>query len=339
MDRVRELLAGDDEQRELLRALGGLLLGIGMVLVFFRRGATVFDPWGNGALFLVLFIPCVFLYGTGFVAARATGTTRPWHAVYMVFGTLLLPAALFQLLEWLGGSTDAPLNVAWIFLLTAVAGKVAALFAGVRYGLLIAGLATIVAWLAFWDEALDDGVFGDIGTLRGLLVVVALLLLAGAAGLWRWDRERALERAGELVTAAGVAAVAAGGISISAVAGAFTLITPVGEPIGEASLLWDLELLVVSLLLIGAGSWLGARGPAYVGTIGLLLFAYIVGLDLDDDSPAGKVLGWPLVLLVLGTAAFVASFFSGLRLDRLWPDSGDRPPPQPPAFPPAPGQS
>jgi hypothetical protein len=44
VDRVRELLAGDDEQREGLSALGGLLLGIGMLLVGFRRPGASEPP-------------------------------------------------------------------------------------------------------------------------------------------------------------------------------------------------------------------------------------------------------------------------------------------------------
>jgi hypothetical protein len=44
------------------------------------------------------------------------------------------------------------------------------------------------------------------------------------------------------------------------------------------------------------------------------LFALSAGLDLDDSSPQGKVLGWPLLLGVLGLAGFVASLLPGDRL-------------------------
>jgi hypothetical protein len=261
-----------------------------MLLVGFRR-SNLGDPWGDLALLLVALAPCAFLYGVGFVGARATGETRPWQAVYLVFGTLLVPLVLFQFIELIDGDTEAPLNIAWFLLVTAVAGKVAALFAGERFGLLIAGLASIVAWLALWDEILSDGVFDDIGTLRGLLVLIGLLLAAGAVVMWWLDREGRMPfgvrsvpdspRAGELVTAAGVAAVAAGAISIGAFPNAFFPLaddtTSLFGPPVEASLLWDLELLIASLALIGAGSWLGIRGPVYVGAIGLASFAHIVG--------------------------------------------------------------
>jgi hypothetical protein len=108
---------------------------------------------------------------------------------------------------------------------------------------------------------------------------------------------------------------------------------------------------VGSVLLIAFGARFRVRGPVYVGGIGLFLFALLVGLDLDSDSPEGKVLGWPLVLLLLGLAAFIVSVIPGLRLgslgiDRLerggGPPSGPAPPgrapgaPRPPAGAPPP---
>lgn len=334
MERVKALLAGDDEAREAARKLGGLLLGAGLVVVFFRRANAAFgDPWGDFALFLVLLIPFVFLYGSGMVATLATGRARPWEAVYIVFGILLLPFVFLQFLEWVGADTGAPLNLAWIFLLTAVAGAAATFVARVRFGLLLGALALIISWLALWDEILSDGIFGDVGTFRGLLLVVAALLVALAFALRFTDyAELALERAGELVTAAGIAAVVAGAISFTSV---FAQIPFVEAPIAEASLFWDLVLLIVSLALIGFGTRFGTRGPAYVGAVGLIVFIYVVGLDLDDESPAGKIVGWPLVLIVLGALAFIASFVPSDRLRALrGREAATEPPPPPP--PPAP---
>jgi hypothetical protein len=104
-------------------------------------------------------------------------------------------------------------------------------------------------------------------------------------------------------------------------------------------------LLIVSLLLIAFGSRFTGRGPVYVGAIGLFLFIILVGLDLDADEPEGSILGWPLLLLILGLAAVVVSAIPGLRigslgLDRLEAEGkperparpgGPPPPPTPPA--------
>jgi hypothetical protein len=56
----------------------------------------------------------------------------------------------------------------------------------------------------------------------------------------------------------------------------------------------------------------------YVGAIGLLLFLLIAGQDLNDDSPEPKVVGWPLLLLIGGGLAILASGVRDLTL-------GDRP--------------
>jgi hypothetical protein len=67
------------------------------------------------------------------------------------------------------------------------------------------------------------------------------------------------------------------------------------------------------LALIGAGNLVALRGPVYVGSAGILIFVISVGLDLDDDSPAGKVIGWPLILLLAAAALIAASALRGRR--------------------------
>ena len=96
---MRELLAPDDT-RDALRKLGGLLFGIGMLMVFLRKGGD----YSDFVVFLILAIPAVFLYGEGVLSDRWSGTIRPWQAVYSVFGLIFVPLALFQLVELLNGS-------------------------------------------------------------------------------------------------------------------------------------------------------------------------------------------------------------------------------------------
>jgi len=174
-------------------------------------------------------------------------------------------------------------------------------------------VALIVSWLALWDGLLDDGVSADIGTLRGLLVIVAAILLLIAAGLSM--RIGIPERAaGDVGTAAALAAVAAGAISLGALPDDIAIFFLGFADLGNGtSLFWDVYLLVVSVgaVLFGAGS--GIRGPAYVGALGLFAFTLVVGLDAGDDNPDGGLLWFPVLLVVAGIAAFAWSAFPALR--------------------------
>lgn len=339
MQGLRGIFETDDEGRLALRSLGGLLFGVAMLLIFLRRSAFG-DAWGDFVLLLVLLIPCVFLYGAALLGYLSSPEDRAWQAVYGTFGILLIPLVLFQFIELVNGNTESSLNTAWVFLVTAIAAAAAALVGNVRYGLLLASIALIFAWLGLWDEILSDGLAGDFGTFRGLLIIIAAILLAGAVGFYMVDRVRGLRWSSEIVTGAGIAAVFGAGL-ISFTAFGDVPVTPPTPTLGggevveteaggaRPSLFWDAVLLIVSLLLVAYGSRFRARGPVYVGAIGLFLFVLLVGLDLDADEPEGSILGWPLLLLLLGLAAIVASALPGLKIgslgiDRLEPE-GDGP--------------
>jgi hypothetical protein len=327
MQGLRPVFEADDEGRQALRILGGILLGTAMLLIFIRRSALG-DAWGDFALFLVLLAPCVFLYGAALLGRLGTGEDSAWQSVYAVFGILLVPLVLFQFVELVNGNTDAPLNAAWIFLVSAVAGAVAALVGNVRYGLLLGSIFLIFSWLGLWDEILSDGLVGDYGTFRGLLMIIAAILVAGGVGFYMVDRARGATWGSEIITGAGIAAVLGAGL-ISFTGFGDVPVTPptptIGggevvetEPAGaEPSLLWDTVLLIVCLLLIAYGSRFRGRGPVYIGAIGLTLFIILAGLDLDADEPEGTLLGWPLLLLILGLAAVVVSAIPGLKLGSL----------------------
>jgi hypothetical protein len=70
---------------------------------------------------------------------------------------------------------------------------------------------------------------------------------------------------------------------------------------------WDLLLLLVSLAAVGYAAMARVRGPAYVGFLGLVLFATLMGVEINDlvkgERPDGSFVGWPLVLLLFGGAA------------------------------------
>src|SRR5919199_6158591 len=81
-------LFAPDEGRDALRNLGGLLVGLGLAMVFLRKsgGGTLGAGWSDIALLFVLLIATAFLYGIGMLGRIATGIPRPWQAVYTVFG-------------------------------------------------------------------------------------------------------------------------------------------------------------------------------------------------------------------------------------------------------------
>jgi hypothetical protein len=244
-------------------------------------------------------IPCVLLLSAGLLSPRGAEAS-PWQTVHVVLGLLLLPAALASLVNWIGSPGDAgnSINVAWIFALTAGKALYAGVFGRVRYALFIASLALIVAWLALWDAIISGGLGDHVTALRWLLILAAI----GLAGLALF----APGRSAELVTGATLAALGAGAISGLAIYGQNPFVT---VPHADASFFWSLELLVVSVgaILYGAGG--RVRGPVYAGGLGLFLFGLIAGLDLaHPDSPDGTLLGWPLVLLVVGLGAYAASF-------------------------------
>jgi hypothetical protein len=305
---MRTALSSDDGGG--LRALGGLVFAIGVAVLLIRR-TSFEDPWGDFLVFLILALLAEGFYWSGLLGAR--GRERPfvWQAVFIVIGILLTPVALLQLVTWIGGDTGSSLNTAWIFLFTAVTAFGALARARLRIGALLGGLALIVAWLGLWDELLSDGL-DDPDTFRWLLLAIAVILLGLAGAI---ARRTDVEGAGsDMVTAAGIAAVAAGGLL--ALVPQF-LIAPVGlggtaQPPG--SLFWDVELLVAGLALVGYGVAASTtRGPVYAGTFALLVFTAAVGLDLDDSSPAGKVVGWPLILIVVGALILLASARQHLR--------------------------
>jgi hypothetical protein len=310
VERVRELLRSDEGGGA--RALGGLLLATGVLVLLYRRTEFA-DPWGDGVIFWMLFLTALFLYGLGFLGARQVVVPRPWQLAFVVFGLVLLVFSGFGFVEWVGGNTGASLNVAWILGVTAVASFAAALLGGVRIGCLLGGLALTGAWLAVWDELLSSGLEGDVGTFRGLFLVIAVILLViGALVALRGRPEGG---GTDLVTVAGISALFGAGVLTYAQSGFSVVPVGLGDSTGgvDTNIFWDAVLLLISLGLIAYGSISAYRGPGYVGAIGLVIFITVVGLDLDDSSPAGKVVGWPLILLLAAAALLVVSVLPALR--------------------------
>jgi hypothetical protein len=313
-----------DDTRDALRKIGGILLGLAALMIAIRKGpvsALNEDQWAAFPMFLVFAVPAAYLYGSIFTRPR-TGELRVWQVVHSTFGLIFVPMALFQFIDMIGGSASS-LNTFWIFGVTAALGFYAGAVVGVRVQLLLGSIAAIISWSGLWNEILSDGIGAHYGVYRGLLGILSIGLLAGALYLWRTNVGRdevassataptgdlGLWKASELFTGAGIAAVLACSLGVTAVVG---LISPVATtnvaPIGTSNF-WDVLLLVISLGLVGIGSQIGTRGPVYVGAVGLFFFLLIAGLDLNGDPPEPFKMGlWPWILLVFGLAAIVLSF-------------------------------
>jgi hypothetical protein len=312
-----------DDTRDSLRTIGGLLLGLGALMIYVRKGPFLTvnpDQWASFPMFVVLAIPAVYLYGSVLTKPQ-TGELRSWQVVQSVFGLLFVPLALAQFVDVIGGNPNASLNVFWIFLVTAGLAFYAGAVHGVRVQLLLGSISLIVAWTALWDELLSGGIGAHWGVYRGLLGLIAIGLLAGGLYMWRTnpggDEKAAtatgpagdigLWKASELLTGAGIAAVIGSALGITALGNLNPLGT--GTPPIETTNAWDILLLLVSLGLVAMGSQIGVRGPVYVGAIGLVLFLVIAGLDLNSTPPHPFKLGvWPWVLIGIGLIGIGLSF-------------------------------
>jgi hypothetical protein len=337
---MNDLLAGlRPAQRDALRIAGATTFAAGAFALFVRKSSQ--DQWAAFPKLLILAIPCVLLYGLGVGAIRIgraddAGGDRAvpaWRAVTVVLGLLLIPFTLFQLIDMLGGDPDKSGHNAWVFAVSAGAGAYAAFVHHVRWGALFAGLAAIVSWIAFWDAVVDPSATA----LRWLFLIVGVALAAAA---FRLDREGGREGP-ELVTAAGVAGLAAG------IVGLLTLVTQlvagaVASAFGADADLsgaqqrqeWDVYLLVLALALIWYGNRAAWRGPVYVGGLALLAFILSVGSEItalfSGDGPTGDLVGWPLLLLLLGGGALLAGLYGGGGATRS-PEPEATPPPTAPA--------
>jgi hypothetical protein len=306
-----------DPRGDWLRMIGGILLALGAVVLFVRKT----DDWAAFPLLLVVGIPCVVVFGLGALAALATGAVGRWHAVLMVAGVLLSVLTFGQLWDLVGVDTESAGFGFLLFGCTAALAAFASFRVGAAYQALLAALAGIAAWLFFFEMILDDP---EVVAFRWLLLVLCAIYLAIAFTL----RGRDAPQAPELVTAAGIAGILVGTIGLVAEGGSlFAVLIFGGAPdAGDGqSFVWDVFLLLFSLVLVAYGAAAHARGPAYVGFIGLLAFAILQGAELnalvEGEQPDSSFAGWPLILLLVGAAALIA----GMLLNRP-PPAGVREP-------------
>jgi hypothetical protein len=316
-----------DARGDWLRMLGGVLFALGAVVLFARKG----DDWAAFPLLIAVAVPCAIVFGLGALGALASGEIARWHAVLMVTGVLLSVLAFGQLWDTVGVNTDTSGFGFLIFACVAGLAAFASFGVGAAYQALLAAVAGIGAWVFFFDMILDEP---GATAFRWLMLLLCLVY----AGLAFALRDREAPQAPEFVTAAGIAAVSVGLIGVLAGAGPVlgTLFFGGTPAEGEGqSFIWDLWLLLASLGLVAYGAVARARGPAYVGFVGLLAFVILQGAEvsalIEGEEPDGSFVGWPLILLLVGAAGLAAG-----AIGRRPPPAGARvpagtPPPEPEA--------
>ncbi|MEA2413105.1 MAG: hypothetical protein QOC77_3666 [Thermoleophilaceae bacterium] len=331
------------DRRDWLKLAGGMMFGAGVIVLLARKG----QDWSNWAIFAVLLIAALILLGLA-VVQRVPGELGGWRTGFLVFGTLLLLAALLQLVNAANGNPGKPLNLFWTFGIAGALAVVSSLALRAHVQMLVGALLWLVAWLALWNKLASP----TADTRRWLLIALAAIYVGAALVLSRMRRR---PQASDLITVAGIAAVAAAIISLAAAAQSLVGVgsaAPGGLPGGvpKPGQGWNVFLLVVSLLLIGYSSRGPTRGPGYVGALGLFGFIGLTGLDLVNrinGDQAGGVAGWPLILLIGGAILVAAGFV--LRPGALGgpgaggpgqtqPGAAQPPPPQAPPVQPPPGQ-
>jgi hypothetical protein len=294
---------------DLLRSVGGLLFAAGAIVLLSRKSGH--GEWGDFALLLVVLIPAAVLYALALAGSSGRGSAEPDRTVLAVSAILLSPVVFVEFLRWVGASTGSRLNIAAVFAVAALLAAYTTRRARVTYAAFLGGLSALVAWLLVWSKILDHP---SPNTFRWLLIAAAAILFLAAAAL---SFAGALG-ASEVATAGGVAAIGAGflGVVVSGLLGVLNAVGRSGAPEaffphphlnGAQHLGWDIYVLAVSVGLIWVGSRVRSRGLGYAGAFGLLAF-FISVLAQVTRIQAGHgrthdVVGWPLVLLLVGGAA------------------------------------
>ena len=288
-------------------AAGVVVLTAGMALAALRLDA-------DGAL-LALAAPAAAVVLAMAVLSAPGEAARPYVTIIAVGGWLLALLALADLARVLGAADlRGAGTIAW--LAAALAALAACLAVGKGLPALsalgavsaTAGVAAAVIW------ALDPA--DQPGAARWVLLAATLGFGVAAVG-WRDHRRR---HAVALADSAGIAL-----LGIAATLGA---LAPLGvragvlEPSpGAAGWGWEALLLLAAWGLIAYAAVDRERVPGFIGVLALAGFA-LVAARAD-----GGLLGWPLLLLVLGAVAVAF----GLRPAReMPPEPGSDAPPAPP---------
>ena len=328
-----EGLRGDDG-RDLAAAVGGLALFAAIVLALLRIG----NEWANFPLWLLLTVPAAFMLAAarlGGLPGRAHDPAvdpwdfAPWRVAFALCGLVLLGLALMQTTILLGDEDVGSVTGTWVLLVVGGLAAGLAARADSRGGTFLACVALGSALFTFADWT-SDGI--GLNSVRDLFLAEGIIFLIAA----RLTRPARIRHSHLLVSVATISLLA--GAFIGALGDidptfiVFGGIEDVPEIGGDG---WELIIIAVSIGALAYAAREGARGPAYVGIVGLLAFLGIV-----ED---GSLSGWPIALAVVAAAGIgygLAPRVTGPPPARTGtPPPARGTPPPPGATPPPPGET
>jgi len=305
-------------------AAGALVLGVAVLMINVRMNAK----WDSGVLLVIDALAAALVGGMGLLASLEGPAPRPYHSLLLLVGLALVAASLYRLAQVLG--TDHPLSasgtVTWIGLVLVAAAVYSAWWANSAASSLVAGIAGTVTLLSFVKWAFDPS---GVSPFRYLLLLV-LAATALVAVSWRDRRRR------HAVAAVDVSGVAALGLALTFIA------VPVAVPAvslagrmgaGGPGFGWALVLLSAGCGLIAYAAVDREPGPAYLGV--LVLVAAVATIGRPDPS-GGSLLGWPIVLALVGAGGVALGLRPRLPLPPA-PDAGAPEAPPTPLAPPGGG--
>lgn len=300
------------EETGALRAAGGVTLALGALLVATRREHS----WTEFELMLVIGAPAVLMLALAVKGSDAATRERAesWRGVLLVTAVVMAPVALLLFLEWIGAGTSHVLLDAAVSAAAAALAWVGAGRTNTRYAMLLAGIALLITWMLVWSKVFHDPSGNTLRWLlagggAALMLTTALADLAGVTG------------AGELATAGAIGLVTAGvlGVLISAFQATLgQILLPLHQSgvlahphvSGTQTNAWDAYLLIVAVVLIVIAARSRLRGLGYVGVLGIFLFLVSTAAQLvrtgSGHGASHSLLGWPLILVLLGLAGLAA---------------------------------